>query len=83
VTAIQYVDDARDEAEAHERLGFCTSLPDCLGGRVLPPSPSKPTWRLQAFFEDVPEAVWLPDGCRRVFILDSQRRLLGLKGASA
>ena len=49
------------------------------GGRVLVPDPSNNSWRVQAFFQDEPEAAgWLPDGMRRVLVLASSRALLGL-----
>lgn len=66
--SIQYVDTAKDRPDAEAMLAWLSLQVDFLAGRVLPPGPGKPDWRVQAFFEDVPDAAWLPDGCRRVVL---------------
>ena len=76
--AIQLIDECRDEQQAREVLSFCVIQVDYLAGRVLAPSAGKPSWRVQALFEDAPDcpdSFLLPDGCRRVFV---PRGFLGL-----
>lgn len=76
---IQYSDNFGDrESEARAALESLRSQAGFKGGRILPPDSAKPGWKLQAFFDDEPESGWLPDGLRRVMVLDSQRRLLGI-----
>lgn len=77
--AIQYIDSAPDSASAHAMLDSLAIQVDYLAGRVLAPSPSKPGWRVQALFEDVPEVApeLLPEGCRHVFV---PRGFMGLNG---
>lgn len=77
--AIQVMETARDLAEANDMLAGLTLQDGFLGGRVLTPSPVEPTWRVQGFMQDEPEAAgWLPDGMRRVVIPPGQeQRLLG------
>lgn len=69
----QLKDDALDALEClRVQQGF-------LGGRVLAPRTGATEYTLQAFFRD--EGLggeWLPDGMRRVVILDGQRGTLGL-----
>lgn len=83
LNAIQLIETAKDQAEAQEMLDCLTLQVDYLGGRLLPPGGvvSKSTWRVQAFFADVAASTgdWLPDGMRRVVILDSQRSALGIQ----
>jgi hypothetical protein len=80
--ALQQVVTAKDRAEAEMMLEGSRIQMGFLGGRVLPPSAAKPDWRVQIFFEDEPE---ISDsdiqmvGMRRVTILPSQRRTLGLR----
>lgn len=74
---IQYMEDAKHEVGAHDMFEFLRMQIDFLGGRILPPGPGKPHWRVQAFFQDSADEP-LPDGCRRVLVLPSQRRALGL-----
>ena len=89
MTAIQYTDTAKSADEARQMLAFLASQVDYLGGRITEPAgrgwwetfgiePLAPVWKVQAFFEDVPESTWLPDGCRRVLVLPSMTRLLGV-----
>ncbi len=53
-----------------------------VGGRLLEPSPLNRDWRVQAFMQDEKEAAEfpnnLPDGVRRVLVLDSLRVALGI-----
>ena len=74
--AIQYIDESKGQAEAEQALAACQVQVDYLGGRVLAPGPGKPNWRAQVFFEDAPDAQWLPDGCRRVLLPLSLARTL-------
>lgn len=75
---IQLVEDfGIDEASAAQALACLIEQDGFRGGRLLPVCPADPTWRVQAFFNDEPEADgWLPDGMRRVLVpnLDSLLR---------
>ena len=51
--AIQYVDTFPSEAHADEALLALYEQVDFIAGRIIAPSPAKPGWRVQAFFEDV------------------------------
>jgi len=65
---IQYVDTTKTEADAERMFAFLRTQVDYRGGRILPPVPGRPDWKVQAFFEDVDvDEKLLPDGCRRVF----------------
>ena len=61
---IEVLEIAKCQDEAVDMLiGLCGQV-GYLGGRVFPPSPSKPTWRVQAFMENNGmTSGWLPDGC--------------------
>jgi hypothetical protein len=64
---IQYVNTAKSESDAERMFSFLRHQVDYRGGRILPPSPGRPEWKVQAFFEDVNvDERLLPDGCRRV-----------------
>jgi hypothetical protein len=79
--AIQYVDAFASEAAADEALLALYEQVDFIAGRTIAPSPAKPGWRVQAFFEDtartrdfsrIPRGgEWLPDNLRRVVIRPS------------
>ena len=61
---IEYIDKVKDRAEAEEVLSAMMAQSGYLGGRILTPSPAKPGWRVQTFFDN--EGIiegWLPDGC--------------------
>jgi hypothetical protein len=73
---VQNVEEAKTEAEAQEIFAQLQTQQGYQGGRIIPPSPAKPGWRVQTFYEDAQG--WLPDGCRRVLVLPGLRRLLGL-----
>lgn len=62
--AIEQVEISLDESEAVRMLIGLAHQGGYLGGRILRPSPEKPDWRVQVFFENdgVTEG-WLPDGC--------------------
>lgn len=79
MNAIQYIEKAKNEDDAKEMLTGLMFLEGCIGGRTLPPSDviDKNTWRVQAFFKDE-NIDTLPDGCRKVYISDSQKALLGI-----
>lgn len=79
-TAIQCLEEFGSESDAREALAAFSDQHGYLGGRVLPPGPGKPRWRMQAFVtDDGPRDGWLPDGCRRVTVPPGQRAALGLK----
>lgn len=67
-TAIQYVDEARNEDEARRWLAWLATQIDYLFGRVLSPGggAGKTNWRVQVFFDStgVTPGCLLPDGCR-------------------
>lgn len=70
--ATQYTDDYTREADARQGLDFLLTQIGCLGGRLLPPSIIRRRWTVQVVFEDDPgPGAWLPDGCRRVFMIPS------------
>ncbi len=75
---IQFIESARDQAEAIVLLHGLKSQVDYRGGRVLPAANGDP-WRVQAFFDDSPDAEWLPDGCRHVTVLASMATQLGIE----
>ena len=90
--AMQYVDSYKTETEARQAFEFMSGQDDCLGGRVMPPaqrgwwevgepSGEDAKWRIQTFHrldDGFDRAALLPDGCRVVLILDSQRKALGV-----
>jgi hypothetical protein len=80
--AIQVTEDAHSWDEAYAMLRGLADQWGYLGGRVMPPAPGRPAWQVQAFVEDAPHAgdMWLPDGCRRVFVPDGVARQLGFGG---
>ncbi len=80
MSLIQFIETARDEAEALVLLHGLKAQVDYRGGRILPPvnQIGKNEWRVQAFFDDSPDASWLPDGCRRVFIVPGHELRLGI-----
>lgn len=69
---IQMLETARDQQEAkiiHDGQIIQEGL---IGVRILKPSPGKPTWRVQAFFEDATDGICtLPDGMTRVMLPES------------
>ena len=71
-SAIEYTETARTEQEAEEILHGLRIQDGYRGGRILPPSSSKPGWRVQALFEDEPSAgplgVEIMEGTRRVTV---------------
>lgn len=77
-TALQLMETAQTQKAAKETLAGIARLDGYLGGRILPPSPQKPGWRVQAFLED-DGAKDLPHGMRRVVIPAGQRAALGIR----
>lgn len=85
--AIQLIEEFGDKQNAEACLDAFTMQDGYLGGRILPPNPSKGGWRVQAFFEDESEwnpyrddaRGWLPDGMRHVLIPDGLERALGIE----
>lgn len=78
--AIQIMETAPNEAVAREIFAGQREQIGYLGGRILPPSPVKPGWRVQVFIEDDGGAGsdWLPHGMRRVIIPAGMRSTLGI-----
>jgi hypothetical protein len=82
-SAIQYVDAFPTERESDEAVLALSQLDGFLAGRTIAPSPAKPGWRAQAFFENtsggqlprmggVPSSgTVLPDSLRLVMVRDS------------
>ena len=72
VWLVQLVEDfGTDEKSAAEALACLTEQDGFRGGRLLPASPVRPTWRVQAFFDDTDcaaDGAGLPDGLRRVIV---------------
>lgn len=61
---IEVLESATGATQADEMLAGLRQQVGYLGGRVLPPSDSKPGWRVQAFMDnDGVTSGWLPDGC--------------------
>jgi hypothetical protein len=79
--AVQYMDHPRDRDEAVSMLGECRRQVDFIAGRVLPPTDTKPGWRLQCLFQDCGHDLPLPDGMRRVIVPPSL--LTTMKGNAA
>jgi hypothetical protein len=77
-TALQIMETVKSQAAADETLAGIARLDGYLGGRILPPSPSKPGWRVQAFLKD-DDVKDLPDGMRRVIIPAGQRAAMGIR----
>jgi hypothetical protein len=72
---LQYSDTLPTEGAADNAVLALAELDGFIAGRSVRPSPSKPGWRVQAFFEDasatldmsrVPHSGPLPDCMRRV-----------------
>jgi len=72
---IQLIERTKTEAQAQEMLEGLRLQIDLKAGRVYYSSKDS-CWQLQAFFTDS-DAGWLPDGLRRVFVPQGQRRALG------
>lgn len=77
--AIQYTDTTKTEQEAVEMFAFLMEQVDYIAGHIIEPAGKgwwavtepEQVWKVQVFFEDAPDATWLPDGCRRVILTDS------------
>lgn len=71
------------DRDANECLAGLRKQDGFLGGRILAPSPSNLSHRVQAFFQDEPEVTengaWLPDGVRRVILPGVMLRQLGIE----
>lgn len=76
---LQLIDDFQYQDVATRALDTLTMQIGYLGGRILPPSLGRLTWRLQAFFKDEPDADWFPDGTCRVFLPKSLLHLIETK----
>lgn len=79
--AIQIMEGFDSEQEARTCLDGLLAQEGCFAGRIIPPSPAKPRWRVQAFQQNEGEpTMWLPDGMRHVTLPDA---LLALCEAAA
>lgn len=77
--AIQYVGEfPSGESDAAAALEFLATQSDFIAGRLLPPANQvgREHWRVQTFHEAAGDesGEWLPDGCRKVLLLDSTVR---------
>lgn len=79
--ATQFIATFASEAEARAALVAQQGQVGFLGGRVLPPHPAKPGWKVQSFWTDLGAETTLPEGMRRVYCPTGQLRILGI-GAS-
>ena len=71
--AIQYTDTVKSETDAQQMLAWLATQTDYIGGRVLIPTAIHLSWRIQAFFDDVPTpSELLPTGCRHVVLLPNR-----------
>lgn len=79
---IQITETFQVALHAQEALSGLERQDGYVGGRLIEPSAEKPGWRIQVFFQDEPEAAefadHLPDGVRRVLVMDSTRKTLGI-----
>lgn len=62
---IEQVEETTTEQAAREMLQFASIQHGYINGRILAACSAKPTWRMQAFYEDSPDVQWLPDGLAR------------------
>ncbi len=73
---IQITDHCKTSKESGEILHGLSLQDDFVGGRITLNHDGR--FLVQSFHEDATCAGmsegWLPDGCRRVFVLDSQRK---------
>lgn len=72
--AVQFMSDAKTEAEAGQVATALRAQEGFLGLRVLPPvnQVGKNAWRVQAMFDPaVVGTDGLPDGCRAVVVPDA------------
>lgn len=76
----QITSEAKNEDEAREILNGSKLLDDYICGRIIAPSATKPTWRIQYFIELMP-AEALPEGCKNVVLLNSHRSYYETKAA--
>ncbi len=81
--AIQYVDVGKSKREAHNMLRSLALQIDYLGGRVIKPSPSRPGWRVQAFFDvggvKARPSTVLMNGARVVLVPEPMARSMGFR----
>ena len=81
---IQITETCEHSKEAGEVLSGLSEQNDWVGGRIT--LDINGGFLVQSFHEDATCAGmtdgWLPDGCRRVFVLNSQRKRMGIGRAS-
>lgn len=76
---VQVTETYPNENDAREAFSAVADQDGYRGGRVMEPNAVEPRWKVQAFFQDEPEAAgWLPDGMRRVMVPDSVRARVGV-----
>ena len=74
-TMLQVTEPFPSRADAEQALDALRLQVGFAGGRLLY---QDHTYTAQAFFpDDTPAGGWLPDGVRRVIVIESQRRALG------
>jgi hypothetical protein len=67
-SAAQSTEETDDRHEAHAKLDALKLQDGYIAGRVVDHlNTRKQRYTVQAFFDDAPEATWLPDGMRRVY----------------
>ena len=85
---IQWLDEVKTETEAWECLNAMLAQDGAICGEVIPPAPSKPSWRARAFMiNDFPEShikatggfCHLPDGMRLVQVREDVASCLGMR----
>lgn len=77
---IQILGEFECAGQAKEAMHQMRQQDGFVGGRILPPSPSEPKYRVQTFHDAAGVAVGdvLPEGCRLVLVPPRIRRMLGL-----
>jgi hypothetical protein len=65
---LQWLETAQSSDDADAILAFMASQDGFINGRIIEPTDSKPTWRIQSFHDatGVTATTPLPDGCRLV-----------------
>jgi len=79
MNAIQLFDTIYSEEDANSIFNALAMQEGFLGGRVCN---WRDQWYVQVFFKDSighDTRYQLPDGCRRVFIPNNQKQILGIK----
>lgn len=76
--ALQLMEQSDQQDAVCQMLSGCSMQIDYKGGRTYY-DPGMQVWRMQAFFKDADVSnTLLPDGMRRVYIMDSHKTMLGI-----